>query len=175
MKRVAAIGGSEVFLRHLASIEAAEADRAFCRHGLPHLLDVARIAWIIDLERDLGLDKDVVYAAALLHDLGRSAQYTTGEPHDEAGARISGEILDGLPEGSRFDPLERGAILAAVSGHRGECPEAVERLGASEPPMREVLSRLIKEADGRSRACYACGARAECYWPDERKNLSIDV
>ncbi len=25
------------------------------------------------------------------------------------------------------------------------------------------------------RACYACGARAECYWPDERKNLSIDV
>ena len=71
MERMAAIAESELFTRCLAGIEAAEADRVFCRHGLPHLLDVARIAWILNLERGCGLHRDVVYAAALLHDIGK--------------------------------------------------------------------------------------------------------
>ena len=96
MERMAAIAESELFTRCLAGIEAAEADRVFCRHGLPHLLDVARIAWILNLERGCGLHRDVVYAAALLHDIGRAAQYQTGEPHDEAGTRIAAEVLDCL-------------------------------------------------------------------------------
>ena len=38
-----------------------------------HFLDVARLAWIAGLEQGLGLDKEIVYAAALLHDIGKQA------------------------------------------------------------------------------------------------------
>ena len=73
----------------LDDIEAAETDRAFCRHGLPHLLDVARLAYLEDLERGLGLSKEVIYAAALLHDIGRQLQYAQGVPHHEGGVRLA--------------------------------------------------------------------------------------
>lgn len=174
MERAAAIAESELFTRCLAGIEAAEADRVFCRHGLPHLLDVARIAWILNLERGCGLRRDVVYAAALLHDIGRAAQYQTGEPHDEAGERIAAEVLDALPEPLHFDGTDRAAILHAVGGHRG--PLAGREGDAHEgSATADVLAHLIKEADGRSRACFACAARDACYWSEERKNLSIDI
>ena len=163
MKRADAIGRNPVFRGHLGRIDAAEEDRAFCRHGLPHLLDVARIAWILNLERTCGLRKDVVYAAALLHDIGRSEQYATGEDHDVAGVRIAGEVLDDLPEALRFDPLERASILAAVARHRTARDDEWEG---------EVLIPLIEQADHLSRPCYACAAREACYWPRERKNLT---
>ena len=151
------------------------------------------------------MSKDVVYAAALLHDVGRAEQYATGEDHDVAGARIAGEILKGLPASLQFDAAERSAILAAVAGHRGpaaseahgrafggELAGAVHGSGevdagmtgrapegslpdSSAQGLGEVLARLVKEADSRSRACYACPARDGCYWPDERKNLSLDI
>lgn len=174
MERIAAIAEGELFTRCLAGIEAAEADRVFCRHGLPHLLDVARITWILNLERGCGLHRDVVYAAALLHDIGRAAQYQTGEPHDEAGTRIAAEVLDALPEPLRFDGADRAAILHAVGGHRG--PLAGREGDAHEgSATADALTRLIKEADGRSRACFACSVRDACYWSEERKNLSIDI
>lgn len=200
MRRVHAIEESFAFRGHMRRIEDAEQTREFCKHGMTHLLDVARIAWIFNLERGLGFDREVVYAAALLHDLGRSEQYATGEDHDVAGARIAADILDSLPDGLRFDVDERAVILAAVSGHRGACAdgEVVVAPRAAEVPTGEAddrghmgsarhasgthrgegaesLAHLIKEADNRSRACYACRVRDACYWPDERKNLSIDI
>lgn len=123
MRRVHAIEESFAFRGHMRRIEDAEQTREFCKHGMTHLLDVARIAWIFNLERGLGFDREVVYAAALLHDLGRSEQYATGEDHDVAGARIAADILDSLPDGLRFDADERAVILAAVSGHRGACAD----------------------------------------------------
>lgn len=205
MERVEAIRNNPLFRASMERIERAEAEREFCRHGMSHVLDVARIAWITALERRCRVPKDVVYAAALLHDVGRAEQYATGEDHDVAGARIAGEILKGLPASLQFDAAERSAILAAVAGHRGPAvPEAHGRAPGGElagavrgsgeadagvaarapegsPPdssaqgLGEVLARLVKEADNRSRACYACPARDACYWPDERKNLSLDI
>ena len=43
-------------------IEQLEQQRIFCRHGLEHLLDVARIAWILTMEDQLPLDKEIVYS-----------------------------------------------------------------------------------------------------------------
>ncbi len=43
----------------------------YCRHGLEHLLDVARISYIQVLEDGLDYDENVLYAAALLHDIGK--------------------------------------------------------------------------------------------------------
>lgn len=166
MRRADAIRRSPAFRVHLERIDAAEANRAFCRHGLPHLLDVARIAWILSLERSCVLRKDVVYAAALLHDIGRSEQYATGEDHDVAGVRIAGEILDDLPEALRFDPLERASILAAVARHRTARDDECEG---------ETLIPIIEQADHLSRPCYACAARGDCYWPRERKNMTVNI
>ena len=48
-----------------------EEERIFCRHDMSHFLDVARLSWIENLEKGLGIEKELIYAAALLHDCGR--------------------------------------------------------------------------------------------------------
>lgn len=170
MPRVDAVFRHPLFQRELARVEAAEADRAFCRHGLTHLLDVARVAWILNADECLGLERELVYAAALLHDIGRAAQYATGEPHDVAGERIAAEILGTVGDGARFSESERARILGAVRGHRGSAGAGTDRVAG-----RDGLVRLIARADKLSRPCYACAARAACYWPDERKNLTVKI
>ncbi len=160
MPEVEAVRTHPRFQECSARLEDAETDREFCRHQLPHLLDVARIAYVRVLERRLPFRKEVVYAAALLHDIGKAAQYEEGEPHEVAGARIAQEILQDV-EG--FDPREKTMIVAAVAQHR--------RWSSDSTP----LGRLLYEADKASRACFACPARAACTWPDERKNWGVAV
>ena len=68
-------------MEHLAEYEK---NRIFCRHGMDHLMDVARIAYIENLEKNCGISKEIIYGAALLHDIGRYLQYTEGIPHERA-------------------------------------------------------------------------------------------
>ena len=75
MDRVNAILKHKTYRKYYDQIEKIEKDRIFCRHQMPHLLDVARIAYITNLERNLGYDREVIYAAAILHDIGKSFQY----------------------------------------------------------------------------------------------------
>lgn len=160
MPEVEAIRTHPLFEEWYARLEAAEEGREFCCHQMTHLLDVARIAYIRVLERGLPFRKEVVYAAALLHDIGKAAQYEDDEPHEVAGARIAQEILldvDG------FDPREKTMIVAAVAQHR-------RWADASTP-----LGKLLYEADKASRPCFACSTHEECSWPDERKNPGIAI
>ena len=53
MKRVDAILRHPLFEEKLHLLDELEAERAFCRHDLTHLLDVARLMWIDVLERGL--------------------------------------------------------------------------------------------------------------------------
>lgn len=163
MPRVDAVWENALYQREYRRLEELERDRVFCRHGLRHLLDCARIMWILNLERGLGLDREVVYATALLHDIGKARQYETGEPHDVAGERTAREILQALPAEHAFSSKEIDAICTAICGHR--------RL--REDP--EPLERLLYQADKASRACFACppGVRAACSWSDAKKNLDI--
>mgnify|MGYP002770941781 CR=1 FL=1 len=130
------------YLSLLEQLEELERDRPFCRHGLTHLLDTARIAWILVLEkkgscmhpgnkekvaqpeRELAVEerscdgedivKEAIYLAALLHDLGRMREYEDGTPHHIAGAAEAERLLARI----RY-PEERAEwILAAVAGHR---------------------------------------------------------
>lgn len=165
MPRVDAIWRHPAFQKHLATITSAERDRRFCRHDLTHLMDVARIMWIGNLEQGFGLDRELVYACALLHDIGRAAQYETGEPHEEAGVRIAGEILGTVDESRAFSAAEREMLLDAISGHRGSTVRA----------DAAPLARLLKAADKASRPCFACPVRTECYWPEETKNLAVRI
>ncbi len=140
-------------------IKNCEKTRVFCRHGLTHSLDVARIAQIINLQNQLDIPQDVVYAAALLHDIGRACEYTDGTPHEEAGCLLARNIL----EESEYSLEEKQEILETVLLHRG-VPEE------DEPTS---LPGLIKKADKLSRLCFDCEASEDCFWPENEKNHTI--
>lgn len=161
MTRVRAVWEHPVFQRELARLEELERDRPFCRHGIQHLLDTARIMRILNLEQGLGFSREVVYATALLHDVGKAGQYAGGEPHEVAGERLAREILESAPPDTRFVPDDVDQMCLAIRGHRRLRPDASQ------------LERLLFQADKASRACFACPAevRAACTWPDSKKNL----
>lgn len=158
MKRIDKILKHTLFLNYLKENDTAEAERRFCRHNMVHFLDVARIGWILNLEEQLGLDKEWVYAAALLHDIGKHRQYTVGTPHEVASAEIAPEIL----KDCGFDKEETDVIVEAILSHRNASV-------AQEANLKGILYR----ADKASRACFACAAEADCNWKDSKKNLEI--
>lgn len=133
-----------------------ERERKFCRHGIEHFLDVARLAYIDSLEQGLNIKKDVIYGAALLHDIGRYRQYALDIPHEKASADLADEIL---PECS-FSQEERIQIREAILGHR-------KKEGGSK------LDFLLRRADKMSRNCFACAAREACKWPTDKMNMEI--
>lgn len=158
MNRIDQILNHNLFLFHLKANEAAEAQRCFCRHNMVHFLDVARIGMILNLEEQIGVERELVYAAALLHDLGKHIQYEDGIPHELASAEIAPEIL----QACGFDDKETDVIVSAILGHRDNSVEG-------ERSLRGILYR----ADKAGRACFACGVRTECNWKEEKKNLHI--
>ncbi len=163
MKRVNAILSHPLYLRCYERLEELEKERIFCRHQMPHLLDVARIAYILNLEQDLGIEKEEIYAAAILHDIGKYAQYEDGTPHEQSGEKIASEILDSLSGETAFSREEKRRILTAIRGHR--------RLRADAEP----LERLLCTSDKMSRTCFACPAESACDWSAEKKNMELDI
>ena len=113
MKRIEAILQDVRFQKSLLRIEQLEQQRIFCRHGLEHLLDVARIAWILTMEEQLPLDKEIVYGAALLHDIGRDRQYEEQIPHHQASAGLAAEILPGAVSSAQPPGREHASIAPA--------------------------------------------------------------
>ena len=158
MDRIDNILRHHLFLKHLGENNAAEADRRFCRHNMVHFLDVARIGMIINLEEGLAISKESIYAAALLHDLGKHVQYEKGTPHEVASAQIAPAIL----RDCGFEEEEVAMIVDAIAAHR-------DAASAGEKNLRGVLYR----ADKASRACFACEAEKECNWKGDKKNLVI--
>ena len=86
MKAIEEIRNHPLYVESYKKLEHAEQERIFCCHQMEHLLDVARIAYIKSLEQKLEIRKEVIYAAALLHDIGKYRQYTEGIPHEKACA-----------------------------------------------------------------------------------------
>ncbi len=159
-KEVEMIRKHPLYVAYYEKLKQAEHGRKFCCHQMEHLLAVARIAYILNLERNLGIRKEVIYAAALLHDIGKYEQYTDGVPHEEASARIAEQIFAELP-GEAFSGEEKRQMIRAIRGHRRE------REGM------EPLEELLYVSDKRSRNCFACESEAACNWSPEKKNCSI--
>lgn len=158
MDRIGRIQMHPVFQRELALLQEAEAERIFCRHTISHFLDVARLMYIWNLEDHAGLDREVIYAAALLHDIGRYQQETTGISHSVEGAGLAGTILAECD----YSPDEIKTIQSAILSHRSD-----------EDADSAVLNCYLYRADKLSRNCFSCPAKPQCYWPDSKKNQYI--
>ncbi len=190
MDRINSICRHPEYIEKMNVIRLAEAGRIYCCHDMDHLLDVARLMYIRSLETGLirgggkfaeggrpsmnegrsensvRISKEMIYAAALLHDIGRADQYTNGTPHDEAGAKTAEHILSECG----FTPEETELITGAILGHRGDGPS-----GENGGDTEELFSKMLREADKKSRPCYRCRAADTCKWPDEKKNMEIEV
>ena len=156
MKRINKIIHHPLFVNQMDRLTDLESERIFCRHDLQHLLDVARLMWIEVLEYQILLDREVVYATALLHDIGRVNQIEQGIPHDQASAELAARIL---PEAG-FTPVEADTIIRAICAHRTN-------------ESADTLSQVLYRADKFSRTCWCCGATNQCKWADEKKNEGI--
>lgn len=157
MERIDQIMKHPLYQFNQRRIEEVEKDRFFCRHGREHALDVARILYIQVLEKGLPIKKDVIYGAALLHDIGRWEQYEKQIPHHEAGAAIAADILAECD----YTDEEITLITDAIRAHQVSSGEG------------DSFSGLLYKADKYSRACYRCKASKECYWEDSKKNKAI--
>lgn len=162
MKVLELIRRHPLYAEYYEKLRVVEADRIFCCHQMEHLMDVARIAYIINLEQQMNIRKEVIYAAALLHDIGKYRQYAEKIPHEKASAEIAEQILDDLPDAA-FTEEEKQEILRAVLGHRKMREDMTE------------LEKLLYISDKKSRMCFACEAEKECNWSMEKKNMEIDI
>ena len=163
MERVNRILRHPDFIRLQEELDRLEADRRFCRHGMQHLIDTARLAYLFALESSADLPKDVIYAAALLHDIGRAEQYRNGTPHDVAGCAAAEPILAECG----FAEEERDMILTAIGSHRKEKSK-------KKAMAKEALAAILYYADKKSRICFLCNSEAECNWAKEKKNMTLE-
>ncbi len=143
-----------LFKKIIKTIEENEKNRIFCCHGIDHCLDVARIAYILTLENNLDINKDIIYSAAILHDTGRAF---ADKEHDSKGADIAEKILKECNFSNNYIEEIKNAIL----NHRKNVTEL------------NNLSDVICMADKLSRQCFNCKAQSECYWQEEKRNKYI--
>lgn len=154
MQRIQRILDDSEYCNHLQRISFLEAERRFCRHDMQHFLDTARIAYILFLENHLtgshsnsqGL-RALIYAAGLLHDIGRWVEYEQGEDHAQASAQLAVSIL----QRAGFTHEEQMIICQAIQEHRGG------------PRDRSFLGQFLYKADKLARPCLTCLAQKECY------------
>lgn len=159
MRKCSKILKNTEFRELLAKINKAEKDRIYCLHGIEHLMDTARAGYIINLENKLNIPKEIVYGAALMHDIGRWAQYEGTIEHHIASAKTAERIL---PQ-CGYTPEETALISDAVRAHRNTSGKI------------ETLSDVIAEADKKTRMCMLCSAADTCKWKDSERNNDLII
>ncbi len=158
MKHVNHIIEHPAYKEALAEIAIREENRIFCKHDTNHFMNVARIAMILNLEEGKDVKKDLIYATALLHDIGRHIQYDDKTPHEIASAELAEPIL----KDCGFRKKEIQQILQAILLHRSQ-----------KESKKNALSDIIYRADKLSRECYFCKASAQCDWKKGKKNKEL--
>lgn len=146
------------FIKYLKLNEEEEKERKFCHHDLQHAIDVARVAYIIALENNFGLSKEIIYTAALLHDIAKWKQYREKLDHSVEGSALAKEILNDVD----MDIHDTELILEAISNHRSK--------GEDKSP----LSRVLYAGDKACRLCIECDMVDECNWFVDGKQPSFE-
>jgi len=156
LEKVNAILKNHKFCTYLSKINKLEENRQYCKHDLQHLLDVARIAYIKVLEENIHVKKEIIYAAALLHDIGRWQQYEEGISHELASVKLAKDILNECG----FNNEEKEKIFSLISNHRKK-------------DSSSLLQNIFYYSDKACRNCFMCKSISKCNWPDEKKNYII--
>lgn len=158
MNRIYKILNNKSFRENLEKLKEYEADRIYCRHNMEHFLDVARIATILNEDEKLQYDREIIYAAALLHDLGRVAEYENKAPHDEASVWLAKEILAECD----FIEDEIAVVTEAIGLHRRMKTASDDK----------SFAMLLYRADKFSRNCMMCDVPG-CKIPLDKRNTVI--
>ncbi|HHV76104.1 MAG TPA: HD domain-containing protein [Syntrophothermus lipocalidus] len=159
MKRIELLLKDPLYMEHIEKNVNLEEDEKYCKHDLRHMIDVARITYILILEhhdldyfiREAKLSgklaaKEVIYAAGLLHDIAKWKQYQTAQDHASIGAEIAHEIL---PR-AFFNDNEVEVIARAIYEHRNISRDM------------SFLGERLYRADNLSRICFLCEDRHRC-------------
>lgn len=159
MKRIELLLNDSLYNEYMTYNEEEELEPKFCRHDIAHHIDVARIAYILVLEHnDLNFfikesrlsgklaAKEVIYAAGLLHDIGKWKEYQVGVDHASFGARLAREILARV----FFNQNEIDLIARAIYEHRNLSMDM------------SFLGERIYRADNLARVCFNCSHREQC-------------
>ncbi len=167
MKRIDLILKDPEFIEYLEHNNQAAKDDPFCKHDLSHMIDVARIAYILVLEKgflnyfieNAGLKgraeaKEVIYATGLLHDIGKWKEYEAGIDHAAFGARLARDIL--IRAG--YEDHEIEVIGRAIYEHRNISQNM------------SFLGERMHRADNLSRACSKCKEKDNCCKRTNREN-----
>lgn len=104
-------------------------------HGLLHVLEVIRRSFALNQNLDLGLDKNMIYAIASCHDLGK---YINSDIHEKIAAEtfIKDENMKRF-----FDDDQRTIIKEAIEDHRS----------SKKDHPRTKYGELISSADRNTR------------------------
>lgn len=160
MERVNKILKNKKHIEYMEKIFEFEKNRIFCKHGYNHIFDVARIAYILNLENDYNLDKELIYITSLLHDIGRWKEYEDGSDHAEVSAILSKNILTDV----NFSSEEIDLIQVAIREHRKKGNASNE------------LSKILYSADKLSRECYRCKSIDKCKkFPNRKSKEKINI
>ncbi len=159
MKRVELLLKDALYSEYIRYNTDGESGLKYCRHGLSHHIDVARIAYILVLEhndlnyfvKENGLSgklagKETIYAAGLLHDIAKWKEIQDGVDHAAYGARLARDIL---PR-AFFNTNEIDMICRAIYEHRNISKDM------------SFLGERIHRADNLSRVCSQCEERVNC-------------
>ena len=138
MEKVQKLYRHPLYQECLEKNKKAEETRIFCKHGMDHFMDVARIAYILSADRSYAVSKEIIYAAALLHDIGKWKQYEDGTPHEKASADLAEQIL----AASEFSEEDQAQVLDAILKHRKKGKQKEEN----------PLAELLYDADKLSKA-----------------------
>lgn len=157
MKNTNIILKLDFIIQTLNNLKKLEDDRIYCRHNLTHFFDVARICYILCLENNLNIKKDIIYVTALLHDLGRQDQILNGTNHDIASYELAKKAL----EFTDFSDEEKELILSAISNHRRKTNDDLS------------FNSIFYKADKLSRDCFNCNSYDSCNWSFEKKNNEV--
>ncbi len=158
MQQIKMIIASSAYQEHLEKNKTEEENRLFCTHHFGHLLETARLTYILILEKGTPfISREMAYAAGLLHDIGRWFEYQTGTDHAKKSAELAETIL--LEAG--FSSAECKLIQKAIAQHRlkSDCRE-----------HRSPLSTALASADSLARSCFQCSARDQCNKLEEQPN-----
>jgi len=140
-------------------------------HDFDHVLRVLRLAERIG--RAEGADLEVLRAAALLHDLGRSQELATGEDHALLSAAQARAILAAQPP----DRVE--AVASAIAAHRyrnSVMPQTLEARVLYDADKLDSIGAI-----GVARSYAIAGRLGQRLWTEvpatailDRRNLSPD-